>query len=140
MSFDIFLQCFRKGEPEPISLELFESIFLPHATHPKAYKDDPGYLTLEYPDGSGGVLYCGGIATDGHMMFNHCGGESFWADIYQLAERTGSVIFWPSAKPPSAVVTNEAILKELPPGSFNPAHIRLIHNGSDIVKVIEASF
>jgi len=57
MSFDIFLQCFRSGEPAPILREVFEAIFLPHATHPQAYAKDRGYLTVEYPDGSGAAIY-----------------------------------------------------------------------------------
>ena len=59
MSFDIFFQCFRNGEPEPIPRELFEAIFLPHATHPDSYKESPGYVTLEYPDNGGASIYTG---------------------------------------------------------------------------------
>ena len=138
MSFDIFLQCFRNGQPAPISLELFESIFLPHDTHPEAYEDDPGYLTLEYPDGGGGVLHCDGIATRGGMMFNHCGGKSFWDDIYRLADRTGSVIYWPSPGP-HGVVTREEVLKELPQDGFDLSVIKVVRNSEEIGEAIQNS-
>jgi hypothetical protein len=81
MSFDIFLQCFRKGEPAPIPREIFDAIFGPHDTHPHLREKDPGYVVVEYPDGSGGSIYTGYDEDDplhsSHMMFNHCGGESF---------------------------------------------------------------
>lgn len=102
MSFDIFLACVRKGEEEPIPREVFDSIFAPHDTHPHLRASDPGYMVVEYPDGSGGCIYCGGYK-DGkdasHMMFNHCGGEAFFNDMYELARRTRSIIFWPDQNP-----------------------------------------
>ena len=78
------------------------SIFLPHITHPDAYKKDPGDVRVEYPDNSGGSIYTGYADDDpaqsSNFMFNHCGGPSFWADLYELADRSKSVIFWPSKK------------------------------------------
>ncbi len=138
MSFDIFMQCFRNGEPAPISRELFESIFLPHATHPESYKADPGYFTVKYPDGSGGAIYCDDVEKSGCVMVNHCGGKSFWADFWELADHTGSVIFWPSEKAES-VVTNEATLKELPKDVPDFAAAKIARDGDEVAAVIEAN-
>lgn len=139
MSFDIFLQCFRKGEPEPIPRAMFDAIFAPHDTHPHLREKDPGYMTVEYPDGSGAAIYCGGYK-DGkdtsHMMFNHCGGPSFWADLYELADRSKSIIFWPSEET-TYVYTDEAVVKDVPEGVFDTG--RLVRSGIDIVAAIEAS-
>jgi hypothetical protein len=141
MSFDIFLQCFRKGEPEPIPREVFEAIFLPHATHPDAYKNDPGYMVVEYSDGSGGCIYCGGDNDEerSHMMFNHCGGESFNEDMYKLAHITRSIIFWPTNKP-IYLYTDPSVPAELKGmGYFEEARAVLIHGGADIDKAIASN-
>jgi hypothetical protein len=138
VSFDIFLQCFRNGEPEPIRREVFESIFLPHATHPDAYKKDPGYMTVEYPDGSGASIYCGGDTDEqrSHMMFNHCGGDAFSEDFYKLAHLTRSIIFWPTNNP-IYLYTDPSVPSELKGIEyFEEARSVLIHCGADIDKAI----
>ena len=53
MSFDIFLACVRIDKEEPIPREAFDAIFAPHDTHPHLRAKDPGYMVVEYPDGSG---------------------------------------------------------------------------------------
>lgn len=102
MSFDIFLVCLRGGKEEPIPRELFESIFLPNATHPDAYKKD-GYMVVEYPDGSSACIYSSYDEEDqkhwSNIMFNHFGGDAFYADMYKLAHITKSIIFWPTNRP-----------------------------------------
>jgi hypothetical protein len=138
MSFDILLQCFRHGEEAPIPRKMFDAIFGPHDTHPQLRKTDPGYMVVEYPDGSGASIYSGyedGKDATG-MMFNHCGGPSFWADLYELADRSKSIIFWPSEKL-IYVYTDESVPKEVPEGAFDSG--RLVRSGIDIVKAIEES-
>lgn len=51
--------------------ELFETIFLPHAAHPAAYKKDFGYLTVEYPDNSGASIYTGYADDDPAQSSRH---------------------------------------------------------------------
>jgi hypothetical protein len=141
MSFDIFLQCFRHGEPEPIPRELFESIFLPHDTHPDAYKKDPGYMTVEYPDGSGASIYCGGDNDDAqsNIMFNHFGGDAFSEDLYKLAHLTRSIIYWPAQKP-IYLYTDPTVPAELKGIEyFEEARSVLIRSGADIGEAIASS-
>ncbi|HXR88033.1 MAG TPA: hypothetical protein VN728_13725 [Stellaceae bacterium] len=142
MSFDIFLHCFRKGEPEPIPRAMFDAIFAPHDTHPHLREEDPGYIVVEYPDGSGGSIYCGGYE-DGkdtsHMMFNHCGGPSFWADLYELAARSKAIIFWPSENP-IYLYTDPSVPAELKGMEyFEEARSVLIQCGADIENAIASS-
>jgi hypothetical protein len=155
MSFDIFLQCFQRGEPATFDRKIFDEIFLPYCTHPALYRSDPGDMTVEFPDGSGGQIYPGseiGDPTDDSMkahvasdqskiqcvMFNHCGGTQFFQAMYELANRTSAVIFWPSVRP-STVVTKEAVLKELPDDFPKLADAKIVRSGADIVKAIEES-
>lgn len=142
MSFDIFLQCFRNGEPEPIPREIFDSIFAPHYTHPRLREKDPGYMVVEYPDGSGGCIYSGYDKEDperwSHMMFNHCGGDSFNQDMYKLAHLTRSIIFWPTNNP-IYLYTDPSVpaeLKGIP--YFEEARGVFIRSGADIDKAIAA--
>jgi hypothetical protein len=141
MSFDIFLQCFRKGEAEPVPREMFNAIFGPHDTHPQSCESDPGYMVVEYPDGSGASIYTSygddDPARAGGFMFNHCGGESFWRDLYELADRSKSIIFWPS-KQMTYVYTDEAAVKDVPEGAFDGGG-SLVKSGFDIVAAIEKS-
>jgi hypothetical protein len=142
MSFDIFLQCFRNGEPEPIPREVFDAIFAPQDAHSHLREKDPGYIVVGYPDGSGGAVYCGGNK-DGkdtsNMMFNHCGGEAFFNDMYELARRTRSIIFWPSENP-IYLYTDPSVPAELKGMEyFEEARSVLIRCGADIDKAIASS-
>lgn len=74
-----------------------------------------------------------------HLMFNHCGGDTFYQALYELADRTGSIIYWPAPRP-SNVVTKEAVIRDVPPEGFDHATIRVVHSGRDIFKAIGESF
>ena len=164
MSFDIFLQCYRKGLPTSFKREVFEDMFLAHCDNRKEYRSDPKFMRVKYPDDSRADIYIGtvhevrslmlelGNVAEANalssdlgdprdildLMFNHCGGDMFFETMYKLADRTQSVIFWPNV-PSLIVVTNEAVLKELEPdfpGIDNP---RIVHSGADIVEAIRNS-
>ncbi len=137
MSFDIMLACFRDGEPHPIDRKLFETIFLAHNQRAKKGGSNPDDVYVEYADGSGGTIDCSGLA-DGSLSFDHCGGETFFANMVELADKTASVIFWVSEISPT-VVTNEATLKHLPPDFIEGRPVRVVHNVDDIRKAIEES-
>jgi hypothetical protein len=164
MSFDIFLQCYRKEKPATFRREIFEGLFLQYCPCKKSYASDPKFMQVEYPDGGGADIYLGNLHDDkalllelgkneeanalpgdlgdprdiAHMMFNHCGGDMFFDAMYKLADQTKSVIFWPNS-PSLVVVTDEAVLKELPadfPGVENP---RVVRSGAEIIAAIESS-
>ncbi|HEY1505066.1 MAG TPA: hypothetical protein VGF92_12245 [Stellaceae bacterium] len=88
MSFDIFLYCFRKREEAPIPRKMFDAIFGPRDTHPQLRAKDPGYMTVEYPNGSGAAIYCGGYKNGKDatgMMFN----SLRWPVLLDRSLRTG---------------------------------------------------
>lgn len=141
MSFDIFVACFHNGKPEPIPRDVFDSIFAPHDTHPHLREKDPGYMVVEYPDGSGGSIYCGGDTDEERscIMFNHCGGESFNQDMYRLAHLTRSIIFWPSENP-VYLYTDPSVPAELKGMSyFEEARAVFIRSSADIDEAIAAN-
>jgi hypothetical protein len=68
--------------------------------HPDAYRKD-GYMVVEYPDGGGACIYSNYDEEvsehRSHLMFNHFGGDAFYADMYyKLAQLTRSIIYWSS--------------------------------------------
>lgn len=130
MSYDIFLQCYRNGEPITFKRSVFNEIFETE-TDPR----DPDFEQPRYSDGSGGDIYVdeNDIQT---IMFNHCGGDIFWTKVYELLDVTQSVIFWPGGGPAS-VVTSTKVLKHLPDDwteTFGEVHV--VHNGRELEALI----
>lgn len=138
MSFDIFLQCFRDGEPKSIPRDVFEAIFLPHCQDASAYRRDPSFLRVDYPGGSGSDIYCGKDTDIASLMFNHGGGAPLFQSMYELAQQTRSVIYWPG-ETPCAVLTEEATRKDLPEDFPDRDVAPVVHSGADIIKTIETS-
>src|ERR1700730_13081390 len=127
MSFDIFLQCFRNGEPATFKRALVEEIFTRDAVD---YR--PPLTDVTYVDGGAGGIYGADEEEDiQNMMFNHCGGDTFFAALHELAARTNSVVFWPRVGR-SIAVTDAAFVNHLPSGfdDMGPAYI--VSNGREL--------
>jgi hypothetical protein len=130
MSFDIFLQCYRNGEPATFKRSVVKEIFGPHAY------GDPDFSNVTFPDGSGSCVYVTDADDIQGMMFNHCGGNDFFQALYKLADRTKSVILWPDTRP-SFAITDEATLAHLPldfEQDFGPGQI--VRNGRELQEYI----
>jgi hypothetical protein len=105
LSFDIHLQCFRNGKPATFKRALFEEIFGRGAVNLSLPLTD-----VRYPDGSGAQIYGADGADDiSSLMFNHCGGATFYDRLYELAHRTRSAVLWPFGNPQSAVTDAKTI-------------------------------
>ena len=118
MSFDIFLQCFRNGEPACFKRTVFEEIFLRDAIDPNEL---PSGVT--YADGGAEIYVEDKEEIDG-VSFDHCGGDTFFAALLELADRTGAVVFWPTEGRQIAV-TNPDVVGHLPAelAALGPAYI-----------------
>ncbi len=57
MSFDIWLDCYRKGKPSPFKREVFEAIFLRFCSNPESYTKNPNFMQVQYRDGSQADIY-----------------------------------------------------------------------------------
>ncbi len=110
MSFDIFLQRFRNGDKATFPRALFEEIFGRRAIAP-TYP----LTRVDYPDGSGADIYGGGDDDIEGLMFNHGGGGLLFDAIYELAQRTQSVVHWPDTAP-SVAVADAATISHFPDG------------------------
>jgi hypothetical protein len=132
MSFDIFLQCYRNGEPANFKRSVVEEIFGPHAY------GDPDFSNVTFPDGSGSCMYVDDGDDMQCIMFNHCGGHDFFQALYELADRTKSVVLWPDDDRPATAVTDEATPGHLPAGFSGPVlgQARLVHSGRELEEYI----
>jgi hypothetical protein len=119
MSFDLFVQCFRNGERATFPRSVFDGIFGRHAISPEFPTQN-----VKYPDGSGGEIYGGENDEIDGLMFTHFGGDMIFAAIYELAHKTGSVIYWPDTIP-SVAVTEPETTAHLPDGfdKIGPPHL-----------------
>ncbi len=73
MGLDIFVQCYRNGEPATFKRGLAEEILSRHAIN---YR--PPLTNVDYADGSGAQIYGADEGDDIHgRMFAHCGGATF---------------------------------------------------------------
>ena len=130
MSFDIFLQCYRNGEAATFKRAVFDEIF-----ETKGDRIERDFVQPRYSDGSGGDIYVDENDIQ-CIMFNHCGGDMFWAKVYELLYVTKSVIFWPAGGPASVVASTEA-LKHLPADwSDGMGKVSVIHNARELEALI----
>jgi hypothetical protein len=130
MSFDIFLQCFRAGEPASFKRALFEEIFGRHAVNP-----DPPFTDITYADG-GAAIHGAEVDDIQHMMFNHCGGDTFFAALHELADCTRSVILWPDEEP-CLVAADPAAIENLPTDfTYGRDQVRIVHSGRELEECI----
>lgn len=130
MSFDVVLICIRKGEAATFNRTLFEEIFCREAIDPQL-----PLTSITYHDG--GAQIDG--AEDGdeieNLVFHHCGGETFYAALHELADRSGSVVLWP-AKGRQIAVTRQAIVAHLPPDLADLGPPYIVANGRELAACI----
>jgi hypothetical protein len=120
VSFDLFVQRFQHGAVATFSRSLLDEVFgrgAIRATLP--------LKAVEYPDGSHAEIY----AKDGEelssFMLSHFGGETVFERVFELADRTGSIIYWPDVRPALAV-TKSGVIEHVPQdclSSIGPAEI-----------------
>jgi hypothetical protein len=163
MSYDIFLACVRGNETIRFKREVFEEVFLPHCPYLKSYRDDPEFMQVEYEDGSRADIYIhnnssqeearqrargapekilalpefppGDPAYIENLAFDHFGGDTFFRDLYAIADRTDSMIFAGGLKP-TVVVTKEAVLKKMPSDFLGMKNARVVHNPGELEAAI----
>jgi hypothetical protein len=113
MGLDIFIQCCRNGERALFKRELVEEIFGRYALDPPPHLQGATYL-----DGQAEIYGADKSDEIDHLMCAHCWGTTFFEALFELADRTKSVIFWPS-RGPWAAVTDVVTLTHLPPSAFD---------------------
>ena len=164
MSYDIFLACLRGANSPRFKREVFEEIFLPHCAYLKSYRDDPGSMQVEYPDGSRADISIhnrsdeeeqarrqartpeetlelpefppGDPAYIEFLGFGHFGGDAFFRDLYTLADRIGAMVY--AGGKPSVIVTKESVLKEIPEDFLGMENARIVRNAAELEEAVFA--
>jgi hypothetical protein len=133
MSFDIFVIKFSNKEVMMFKRSIFEDIFGPHVI-----QRDP-VIRIAYPDRSGAEIYVQDGDEIGSAMFNHCGGDMFFQDLYEFMKRGNLALYWADL-PPCCAIPNEAMLADLSEAFLKSVHTpSIVHSGRDIVAAIGRS-
>jgi hypothetical protein len=127
--------------PAPYDREIFDRIFLPYFDYAEERRPDSGFVQVTFPDGSRSDIDISYVGRDiSCVSFGHFGGAALFDAMYELADRSSSIICWPSPELFSAV-TNEAVLGELPEEGFsNLALIKIVHSGAELSTLFDSSF
>ena len=131
MSFGIFFLCFRNGEITTIKRTLVEEIFGRDAIALKF-----PLTSVDYIDG-GAQIYGANKEDDiEHISFDHFGGDTFFSALYELADRSGSLIVWPGN--PCFAVTREALIAHLP-REIVDENPKVVGNGAELAAYVASS-
>jgi hypothetical protein len=107
MSFDIWLGCFKNGNPEAFPLSIVEEAFGRFTEH-----REPGHWILRYPDGGRGYLSVDDTPMVKGLAVNRAPTHpDFWQGILDVLSQTTSVLFWPGS---GCVVASAAVVPDLP--------------------------
>jgi hypothetical protein len=128
VSFDLFVDRFEAGQPVGPSAEGFERVFGPYVTNSEPAR---GYKRLSFGDDAGADAYFG----DGAGMFNHFGGEQFFALLFRYLSETRSVAYWPG-KGCSAAVADPGVMHELPPDMIDQLRPALVRSADDLTQIV----
>jgi len=129
MSFDIFMAPFQNGGSSSFNRSLLLQVF-----GPDAGLEENSFSRIRYSDHDGAELYGAEeeTVTDG-LSFNHCGGDRFFDGLWQLADRTNAVIFWPGEEG-NAVVTDTEALTHADPEFIEPLQpVKIVANGKELL-------
>ena len=72
-------------------------------------------------------------------MFNHCGGDMFFQDLYEFIKRAGLALYWADL-PPCCAIPNEAMMADLSTEFLKAVHApSVVRNGKEIAEAIGRS-
>jgi len=130
MSFDLFLQNFRRGEIATFPRAVVESAF-------KGYlkEVDPEFSILNFPDGGSSELYINkGAAISDFMIARPANSPELWQGLLDILRCTSGVLFWPGG---GAVVANESVVQNLPESVIEAVGVpTVVHEPEEIPRLI----
>jgi hypothetical protein len=132
VSFDIWFQRFKLGQPAPLLVSVVDALFEPFVIH-----DGGSFVRVRFPDGSGADIWGKQRPAGSGLTFNHCGGAQFSDAFFELLKRTDSVIFWPCG---GCVVADPSVVPDLPPHLVETFGTpKVVKSGADIFECITKS-
>ena len=162
MSYSIFLARIRGKDSLRFKREVFEEIFLPHCPYLKSYRNDQGYMQVEYPDEGRADISIHNTSEEAErarrqartpeerlalpqfppgdpayiefLGFGHFGGDAFFRDLYTLADRVGAMVYAGGA----VIVTKESVLKEIPEDFLGMENACVVRNPAELEDAVFA--
>ncbi len=131
MSFDLFVACWRKGEPAEFARTELDRILGADVT-----KRDDGFVRVAFPGGGADVYVDEGPSVHS-LCVNRPGGEALLDAVVALASVTGSAVYWADG-PPCLAVTDAGVVAHLPPdmvAELGPPFV--VATGRDLLAAIE---
>ncbi len=107
MGLDLFVRCFKNKEHALYERQIAEEIFNKDSIDPATPLDE-----VRYHDGRAEIYGAEKEKISG-VMLTHFGGRTVLAHVLELAEETGSLIFW-TFSDGRAAITNADVLNHLP--------------------------
>ncbi|MGO9007451.1 MAG: hypothetical protein ACLQIQ_09660 [Beijerinckiaceae bacterium] len=132
MGFELFVKCVRNKELSRYDRKIAERIFNRDAIDPTI-----PLTGVQYADGSAEIYGAEHDPMSG-VMLAHFSGETVLERALELADETGSLIFWPG-HPPLAAITNLALLDHLPDDLVKGWKPVLVRTVDRLIKVIKRS-
>ncbi len=120
MSYDVFLQGFKRGEAAAGGGDVVRAMLAPHVMRAGPERS---FGRIEVEDGGADVYL-----SDDHMMVNHAGGTAAWDLVVRAAGAANWTILLPDGP---SVLTNETQRAELPGDLAEDAVV--ISSGTDLL-------
>ena len=134
MSFDIFVIKFKDKKVVRFKRSIFEDIFGRYVI-----RRESRFMRIAYPDDGGADIYVQDGEEIGSAMFNHCGGDMFFQDLYDFMERAELALYWADLAPCCAI-PNKAMMADLSADFLESVHTpSIVHNGKEITEAIGRS-
>lgn len=127
MSFDVFLQGFRKGDPADADGEKLAALLRPYIV-----ETQQGFCELRFDDGDAALYGLEDLASG--FMVNHVSGQQAW-DVLVTVARGADLAIMPVGCP--VAVPTEALIGDLPEELQKEAVI--VTSGADLLREIEAA-
>ena len=131
MGFEVFTTRFRNKETAPYATAIVERIFMRDAIDPTT-----PLAFVEYADGVAEIYGAEDDMTDG-IMIAHFSSRTVLERLFELADETGSLIFWPS-EDNCSVVTKAEWLDHLPDDMLQIEPV-VVSNVDELMEAMELS-
>jgi hypothetical protein len=131
MSFEIFMECYRHGQPAS-----FDRALIHEAFGSDARIGDGEIDSIVYPEGDRAEVFGADEPIIEGLMFNHASGDRVFDGLWRLANQTRSIVYWPGEGSQCAV-TNAETLQHIPAEmleDIGPA--RIVRTGRELADYI----
>jgi hypothetical protein len=136
MSFEVYVQCFERGEPAGLPWAAVRSLFPVDES-----RSEPDYWSVYYDDFNSCHIRASRLESDPQRLealcvFRPCGDLRLWEALFAILRLGSAVLYFPGDAPP--LVASEAAGEQLPAEMVEAmGRPRVVSSGEEIVEVIK---